>query len=129
VEHLFSTDHDKQAEGNVPSPSQVSTGSEGSVSCGSSAGSDNSTGGCSMGWEERVAYRVRDYLRVRFPSAEARSLVEDVVPHIVFIHERGWTEYGDSWERETGARTVMDCLTMQRMNSDIAGNISALTLA
>ena len=123
VEHLFSTDHEKQAEGNVPSPSQVSTGSEGS------GGSD----AAGMGWEERMASRVRLYLNVRFPAPEARAVVETVLPHVLFIHERGWQDYAECWEREGGGggggvRSLSEVGSMQRVSSDIAGTISALTL-
>jgi hypothetical protein len=126
VEHLFSTDHDKQAEGNVPSPSQVSTGSEGS-------GGSDAASMAGMGWEERMTGRVRDYLRARFPTADARAVVETVLPHVLFIHERGWQDYADCWEKEGGGagggvKGLTEVSSMQRVSSDMAGTISALTL-
>ena len=118
VEYLFAAEHDKANE-LVPSPSQVSTGSE--TSEASEAGGDPA-------WQGLGA-RVRDYLRARF-AGEGAALVDECVGHVLFVHERGWAEYSETWEKEPAADPyALADLRMHRVTSDISGNIRALTLS
>ena len=137
VEYLFASEHDKSQE-LVPSPSQVSTGSEGSEG-GSEGGGEvggggggGGGGGVGGGWQG-LGVRVRDYLRARFGS-EGAGLVDECVGHILYVHERGWNEYSEGWDKGGAGEGgqgggVLTEIRMQRVSSDISGNISALSLS
>ena len=142
VEYLFASEHDKSQE-LVPSPSQISTGSEGSEGGSEGEGGGVGGGGAAGGWQG-LGVRVRDYLRARF-GAEGAGLVDECVGHVLFVHERGWKEYehSDGWDKAGGGRVedmvmggvgvasggVLAEMRMQRVTSDISGNISALSLS